>query len=194
MIFKEKEVDAIEDGKIVRVSEKYARREGLPIVRTHGQAVENEKKENVEQRKRENKGSFIGFDEFRKPLNWKKSQVELELVDNFHWEISKRRKEMGLSRRQVAKAVEESEETLKHLENGVLPTDDFLLINKLQRFLNINLRADKKDFNQNMRKIVDNNQKTGRKADGEQEQEESVYDELDDMLSGDEVVLDEENL
>jgi hypothetical protein len=41
---------------------------------------------------------------------------------------------------------------------GVLPENSFVLINKIQNYLRINLRKDRKDFSQPMRKLVEKKQ------------------------------------
>jgi ribosome-binding protein aMBF1 (putative translation factor) len=147
-------IEAIEEGKIVRVSEDYAKREGLLILRkpkiesthSHHQAL------NAEEPR-------MSFDDFRKPLNWKTSQVYPDLIENFHWLISKRRRDIGLSRRQLASSLDEPENTLKAIENGFLPKDDFVIINKLQTRLGINLRKKRDTLDQPMRKLLDENRK-----------------------------------
>src|SRR3989344_831404 len=81
-------VEAIEEGKIVRVSEKYAKREGLLILRKA--SIETERKNQA--KKIEDLDKRIGFEELRKPLKWKENKVIKELVENFHWQISLARK------------------------------------------------------------------------------------------------------
>ena len=133
-------VDAIEDGRIVKVSEDYAKREGLTILRKRAEEVQNKPAQ------KKDEGNKFLFDDFRKPLRMKDNQVFSELVDNFHWILSKKRKDLGLSRKQVAQRVNVNENDLKMIENGVLPSNDFVLINKLMNFYEVNLRKDGKDF------------------------------------------------
>ena len=80
------------------------------------------------------------------PKSWKKQQVTQELVDNFNWQIRIERKRKGLTRKQFSKILKVSEESMKMIEAGFLPTNDFILINKIQEHLEINLRKDKKDY------------------------------------------------
>src|SRR3989344_1706922 len=87
----EEMVDAIEEGKIVKVSMDYAKREGLPILRKNlipTYEMPAKKKQVNEER--------ITIDDLRKPLNKNQSQVASELVENFHWVISKKRRARGL--------------------------------------------------------------------------------------------------
>ncbi len=161
-------VDVIEEGKIVRVPESYAKKEGLPILRKT-----IIKKQPIKKRKDEEEAR-ITFEDLRKPLNWKKSQVVAELVENFHWLITKKRKECNLTRRQLAKAIEESENNIKLIENGILPRNDFVILNKIQSVLNINLRRDKKDFSQSPRSlIIDEKEKAGTSKQDKLEKKDS---------------------
>ena len=144
-------VDAIEEGKIVRVSEEYAKREGLMILRKP--EIRNDKYVITQKNKKE-EVEKIGMEELRKPLHWKKKQVVAELVENFHWMVAKERKVRNLSRKQVAKDLSITENELKMIENGVLPYEDFVIINKIQKYFGINLRKDGKNFDQSMRQFL----------------------------------------
>ena len=143
-----RQVEAIEDGKIVKVNEDYAKREGLIILR----------KDNVIREEKSTEVPFEGkmaLDDFRRPLNRGNDQVSSELVDNFHWHILRERRRLNLTRSQFAQALGEDEEVVKMVENGLLPAKDFILINKIQKFLRLNLRKDQQDFVQPMRRLVD---------------------------------------
>lgn len=140
-------VDAIEEGKIVKVTEDYAIKENLPILRKH------EKKPEVQ--KKSNDPENLFFEDLRRPLNYKKSQVLSDLIDNFQWEIAKKRKALGMSRRMLAEQINETELSLKLIENGMLPKDDFVIINKIQSRLGINLRKDKQDMTKSARSLLD---------------------------------------
>ena len=122
----ERMVDAIEEGKIVSVSEDYAKREGLTILRKH------EPKNFLERNKqsqpaspragiegRSYKKGILSFEELRKPLDWRKNQIVQELAEDFHWLITKARRERNMTRKQLANAIRESEDTVKKLENGI---------------------------------------------------------------------------
>lgn len=73
-------------------------------------------------------------------LDYKKNNVVKELIDNFHWEILKYRREKNLSRKQLANALRVPEEELKMVERGELPRDDFILISKIESHIGVNLR------------------------------------------------------
>lgn len=162
-------VEAIDDGRIVRVSEDYAKREGLPILRRSN--VEKVEKKAVSEgdlvKRREFSGrgifesnksnrGLLAFDEYRRPLKKSESDVSNELIDNFHWEILKKRKEKEISRKQFASDLGVNEEEVKMVENGRLPRNDFVLINKIQSYLGINLRKDGQDFSRPAREKVEN--------------------------------------
>lgn len=142
-------VDAIEDGKIVRVSESYARREGLVVLRNHSQIFGTPQAMDrvAKLKQKEAAEKKFGIDTFRKPLNYRKNQVINELVDNFHWQVISARKSRNLSRKQLGDAVGVSENVIKTLENGLLPSDDFILISKVEAYLKLNLRKDGKSYN-----------------------------------------------
>jgi ribosome-binding protein aMBF1 (putative translation factor) len=149
-------VEAIEEGRIVKVPEDYAKREGLPVLRVEEVSIQ-ERIKNVSKEKYDEK--IYGVDEFRKPLGWKENRIVKDLVENFQWEISSARRKKNLSRKQLADMIKESESLVKLLENGILPSDDFVVVNKVQDALGINLRKDKQDFSQPLRKLVDSQEK-----------------------------------
>ncbi|MEK6893331.1 MAG: hypothetical protein AABX07_03955 [Nanoarchaeota archaeon] len=140
-------VEAIDEGKIVRVPEEYALREGLPILRRMEISFlgKSNRKAAREAEKKEMRTSR-GFDAFRKPLRPKPNDVASSLIDNFHWEIAQRRRAMNITRKQLADKLGVRELDIKMFENGILPSDDYVLINKAQQFFGINLRKDGKDF------------------------------------------------
>jgi len=138
-------VEALEDGRIVLVSEEYARREGLLIIRSNSERdLSKEAYVKPEKELVPIKRGIKPFDEFRKPL--KKNNVISELKDNSHWTLLSMRKQRGMSRKQLAQTLYVSEEDLKLVENGVLPKDDFVLIGKLEGFYKISLRKDGQNF------------------------------------------------
>ena len=157
-------VEAIEEGRIVKVTEDYARREGLLIVRKQSDSTEGNVSSNLSGFRQElvvgGLGSGISgvpdrgrmsrrdfkMETLRKPLHYYKNEVVADLVDNFHWQISSVRKAKNMTRRQLAQKVGENEETIKMVENGILPQDNYILINKIQSTLGINLRKEGKKF------------------------------------------------
>ena len=170
-------VEAIDEGRIVRVSEEYAKREGLPIIRKVHSSIRKDEffdlgregKKNLESERKHL------MEDFRKPLNWNKQNVVKDLISNFHWEIRRKRKELEMTRVDLAKKVGESEETLKLLENGILPKSDFVLINKVQEALGIQLRKGGGVFNQEMRKLVEDHLVKIENEEEEDEEDEGIY-------------------
>lgn len=132
-------VDALKEGEIVTVPEAQALEEDLFILRRHEATSSKILVAEVP-----NKSSAIKWKSYEP--EYKKNNVIRELLDNFHWEIVKARKSMNLSRKQLADAIGTNEQSLRMLENGELPSDDFILINKVQNRLKINLRKDGKSF------------------------------------------------
>lgn len=147
-------VEAIEEGKIVRVPESYAKREGLPIIK-------KSKMHEIQERIMRQGPMSKNIQEEKQKLmyarphsNWKDRQIASELKENFHWHIRLARKNRGLSRKQLAKLINESEESIKLLESGILPTKDFVLINKIQEALGLNIRKDGKDYTKSLGEMI----------------------------------------
>ncbi|MBI5804340.1 hypothetical protein HY450_03790 [Candidatus Pacearchaeota archaeon] len=153
-------VDAIEEGKIVKVTEAYAKREGLPILRKPKslelQRTASEISFDKTREKKEERTNIV--DKLHKKESWRESQVLSELVDNFHWIIRVERRKKGLSRNQLAKLINEPEDSLRQLEFGILPFHDFVLINKIQQTLKVNLRKDGRDFSKSVKDIIKNSE------------------------------------
>ncbi len=141
-------VEAIEEGKIVRVKEDYARREGLPILRKFVPVIRKRQEKADEER-------TLSMDDFRRPLKSKKEGVVKDLIDNFHWKIARERRGIGMSRREFADKLGESLNTVMLLENGILPSQDFVLVNRVEELLDINLRRASGGGFGEMRKLVE---------------------------------------
>jgi len=183
----ERLVEAIEQGKIVKVTETYARKEGLPILRKPRitQIQENVPKIPEKRRERdEEQKNRLSYNLSKRPLNWRKNQIFNELIDNFHWQISKARKNIGLTRKQLAQLVNEKEETIKMLEYGTLAVNDFVLINKVQDVLGINLRKDKLNLNQSIHDMI--------KTDTQEQTEEKIDSEVENIKGDDIQIFDDE--
>jgi len=184
----EKLVEAIEEGRIVKVPEDYAKREGLPILRKPKikQIQENVPKIPERNKTEEETKNKLSLEISKRPLDWRKNQVISELIDNFHWYISKTRKNAGLTRKQLAQLINEREETIKMIEYGILPSSDFVVINKIQDALGINLRKDKINMNKSMHELLETK---------EQEKIEQKIDEEIKSIQGSEIqIYDDEEL
>jgi len=166
-------VEAIDDGKIVRVSEDYAKREGLLILRKPVQMTLEEKHAMVKAQQDAEEKHVYGLDRFRKPLRYKQNDIIGSLIEHFHWEIAARRKLKGLTRKQMANSLGCNENSLKLLENGILPSNDYILINKVEKFLGINLRKDGQPYQASMRELALSSSPVPAKEEKKEEKKES---------------------
>ncbi len=160
-------VDAIDEGRIVRVPEEYAIQEGLPILRRQkiDETRERESSWMQRNRKKEKVGNYIRLDDLRKPLRQNANNVSSSLIENFHWKIREKRRQLNITRKQLSSILGIDESDLKLIENGIIPRDDFVLINKIQEYFNLNLRKDGQNPNVLMRKVVE----SGKAGQGKKE-------------------------
>lgn len=163
---KERLFEAVSKNGIIMICRKCANQGDYPVVRkpTTFQLKEAEKKES--------KGFYEKVKEERERMKQRNQQIikkekedvslreivdrnyeakvssekkpRADLVDNFHWLITRARRLKKISRGQLAKEISESEAAIKMAEQGILPEDDYRLVNKLESFLNIRIK--KKDF------------------------------------------------
>ncbi|NCO11723.1 hypothetical protein CO038_02235 [Candidatus Pacearchaeota archaeon CG_4_9_14_0_2_um_filter_39_13] len=150
-------VEAIKEGEIVRVSEEQARAEELFVLRNVPEVVNKDVETSLRPQKTLDLTRFSEpkrdrFDVWRKAA-YKKNNVAKELKDNFHWEILKKRRGLGMSRKQFADKLGETEERLKVIENGGLPEDNFALVIKIEKALNIVLRKENSIGNVNLAEL-----------------------------------------
>lgn len=126
-------VEAIEDGKLVRVTKDYAIIENLIIVK-----------------KRQNDLPFAAYpDEAREVKSQSRNEktepyylsnnLMSELRENFHWELQRQRKMRNLTRKQLSNLSGISEATIAELESGKAPAN-FIALAKLETFYNVNVR------------------------------------------------------
>ncbi len=73
-----------------------------------------------------------------------KKKPRPDLATNFHWIVMRARRNKKLTPGQLAKEISESETAIKMAEKGILPEDDYRLVNKLESFLGVKIR--KHDF------------------------------------------------
>jgi len=159
--------DAIAEKKVVKICEDCLREEDLPVIRrpTTFQLKEAEHPSGVYERLARMQG--LNAQEHRSKFNFpervkeaprhsdmsmrelvdkkfkKKTEIirtpRPDLVDNFHWVLLRARRMKKLTQSQLAKEIGESEAAIQMAEKGVLPEDDFRLINKLETFLRVKL-------------------------------------------------------
>lgn len=176
-------VEVIYEGDIVKMCEICSSRENVLVLRKPIKLESGEK--------RENRSELFRIE--RKPykiFSYKKNNVASELILNFHWELVRVRRERNLTRKKVAEAIGETEESIKMVENGILPRDDFVFINKLQKYLGINIRKDKSDFDASARAAVETKAVEGLDYLREKENKLQVQEDKH-IFSGDEIELEE---
>jgi len=65
---------------------------------------------------------------------------QLNLIDNFHWEIMKVRRRKGMSQKQLGESIGESEIVVEMIEKGKLPENSESVIRKIEQIFQVNLR------------------------------------------------------
>ncbi len=135
-------VDALDDGRIVRVAESYALREGLLILQRLRPVDTPEARAAVHRARKLDDVRMAPFEALRRPLPRQVDEVTASLIDNFHWILAQKRRERSLSRKRVGEAVGAIEQDIKLIENGILPSKDFVLVSKLENFFGVNLRKE----------------------------------------------------
>jgi len=72
---------------------------------------------------------------------------QLELIDNFHWTIMRERRRRHITQKQLAESIGEAETAIRMAERGILPQDNYKLVDKISNFLGIKLRRNsEQDF------------------------------------------------
>ena len=159
-------LDVISSKGIVKICEACSKAEDMPILRrpTTFQLKESEKKpsgiydmlSSVRRQKKESSEEFGKkyektktettlkdvIDKNYEILVSKEKKLRPDLVDNFHWLIMRTRRLKKLTQEQLAKEISESIAAIKMIEQGILPEDDYRLVNKIGSFLGINLVKD----------------------------------------------------
>ncbi|MBA7598180.1 hypothetical protein ES703_05191 [subsurface metagenome] len=157
-------LDAISSEGIIKICEACSKEEDMPILRrpTTFQLKESEKelkihdmllsvrrqkKDSGEPEKKDEKTNTETTLKEIADKNYetavpKEKKPRPDLVDNFHWIIMRTRRLKKLTQEQLAKEISESTAAIKMVEQGILPEDDYRLVNKLEGFLGINLVKD----------------------------------------------------
>lgn len=146
-------LDGVYDNQRVKICGICAQIEGIPVIRRPSteQLKQAEKPYTVNERMRR----MAGFkterqDRERKPSSFEEFNKErisriresvkpLNLVDNYNWYIQRMRRARNMTRKQLSESIAESEEAIKMIEQGVLPSDAEELIKKLEQFFMIKL-------------------------------------------------------
>ena len=148
--------DVVSSKGIVKICDVCLKNERMPIVRrpTTFQLKESEKNLSIydriskisgingELRRKDSKteinlSNIVDRNFASKVSNEKRPR--LDLVDNFHWIVMRARRLKKLTQKKLAQEISESEVAIKMAERGVLPEDDYRLVNKLESFLGIKI-------------------------------------------------------
>lgn len=148
--------DAIYEGRGAYLCERCAIVENIPIIKKPNiSQLKESEREKVHDRMKRITGFREGIKKFREDTFFrgdrlkeleKNPQLELpekkslNLIDHFHWEIMKHRRRKGMSQKQLAQALRESETAIQMIENGKLPGNAESLIKKLEQFFQVKLR------------------------------------------------------
>ena len=150
--------DAIFEKGIVQVCEECAMKERIPVIKKPStfQLKESEKEpvkfkdrvrkfeqsktsENALLRKQNTTLRDLVDKNFELKVNKEIKKPRDDLAENFNWIILRARRAKKLTQTQFAKAIAESEAAIRLAERGILPDDDYKLINKIETFLGIRL-------------------------------------------------------
>ena len=150
--YESSEFDAVHAHEMVKICKVCAQREGISLLKKMS-AEELEMKQkphSVQERMAKMAGirlqkfpSATGGKPLILPLVERASSHEVErlkLDDHFHWELARARRARGLTVRQLALTIGESESILAQLEKGMLPVNALLVLAKLEEFLQIRLK------------------------------------------------------
>ena len=149
--------DAISDEGLVKICEKCSQEEHIPIIKrpTTFQLKEADRKQSFYERA----SLSLGKSSERENPAKKEQEVTLreivdrnykqrvsknvgprpEMINNFHWIIMRARRMKKLTQAQLATQIAESEAAIKMAEQGILPEDDYKLVNKLENYLRIRI-------------------------------------------------------
>ena len=78
----------------------------------------------------------------------------LNLVENYHWEIMKQRRRRGLSQRQLSESLGESEVAIQMIEKGKLPENAKRILSKLEQIFQNRLMIVPQKISQNTQPIL----------------------------------------
>jgi ribosome-binding protein aMBF1 (putative translation factor) len=82
------------------------------------------------------------------------SQLPSDLIPNFHWEIQRAKRIKKVTREEFAKGIGESDATIRMIEQGLLPNNDYRIIAKIENFLGVSLRKPSSGFPDTSRRYV----------------------------------------
>ena len=148
--------DVIYEGRGTYLCERCTIIENIPIIKKPNiSQLKESEREKVHDRMKRITGFKEEIKKFRQDTSFREDRLKeleknpqlelpekksLNLIDNFHWEIMKHRRRKGMSQKQLAQTLKESETIIKTIENGKLPGNAESLIKKLEQFFQVNLR------------------------------------------------------
>ncbi len=140
--------DAISNKGIVKICEDCSVIERIPVIRKPTEEQLNSVHKSVSVRDRltnMNRGKLMAGKEvsLRQLVdrNFKvKGISHPDLIENFHWTIQRIKRARKITREQFAKAIGESEATVRMVEQGFLPENDYRIISKIESYLGVSLR------------------------------------------------------
>lgn len=160
--------NAISNKGIVKLCDDCSSIEKLPVIKkpTDNQILESQKQKSVKDR-------LVGMNRNKLMAGKETSLREIvdrnfktrefktypDLINNFNWTIQRIRRARKITREQFAKAIGEPEATVRMIEQGFLPEDNYKIISKIESYLRVTLRKEGSGFpntNQPKRFILDN--------------------------------------
>lgn len=143
-------LDAISSSGIVKVCGDCSEKEDMPVLRrpTTFQLKEAEKrprymypKEPKKEFEEQNTKTTLKeiVDKNYEASIFKEKGPRIDLIDNFHWVLMRARRLKKITQEQLAKEISESTAAIKMAEEGILPEDDYRLVNKLESFLGVKI-------------------------------------------------------
>jgi ribosome-binding protein aMBF1 (putative translation factor) len=154
--------DAIYEGLMEKICERCSIIENTPIIKKPDtEQLKDSEQLTVYKRMKQMTGfsddkkkeSFFVGDKLKeldsKPELELPEKNKLNLIEHFHWEIMKNRRRKGLSQKQLAENLGESEMVITMIEKAKLPENAENLITKLEQFFQIRLR--KRDLDELMK-------------------------------------------
>jgi ribosome-binding protein aMBF1 (putative translation factor) len=141
--------DAISNKGIVKICGDCNALERLPIIKkpTDNQIEDSQRQKSVrDMLTGMNRGKALAGREMSlrelvdKNLKERREKLPSDLIDNFNWTIQRIRRARKITREQFSKGIGESEATIRMVENGILPGNDYRIINKIEGYLGVTLR------------------------------------------------------
>jgi len=141
--------DAISNKGIVKICGDCNAVERLPIIKKPSteQIADSERQKSVrDMLSGMNRGKSLATREISlrelvdRNLKERLAKQPSDLIDNFQWTIQRVRRNRKITREQFARGIDESEATVRMLESGILPNNDYRIISKVESFLGINLK------------------------------------------------------